>query len=140
MSNIFDAIRNSDTKLIESLAKSNPGLLPELLREENSEGLQPLHYAAKWGTPEIIKLLIHWWADPNGVASSHNRTPLCFVNTLEKAKILIELGADPSAMVGPGFNTRPSDWIQNKEILDYLRDVLKEKHLRMELEEKGISG
>jgi hypothetical protein len=65
-------------------------------------GWTPLHYAALYGSPEAVRVLLEAGADPNG-RNQAQVTPLMFgAYSLEKTRLLVEKGADVNAKAKDG--------------------------------------
>ncbi|KAI5481680.1 hypothetical protein MNV49_002906 [Pseudohyphozyma bogoriensis] len=104
------------TELVES------GMSPSI-PDENT--YTPLHAAASWGHPEILRYLVSKGGDIN-VADSDNETPLFVVETAEMARIVIELGGDPN-------------W-KNEDGITQAAQSLEEEHPHISLYLRSLTG
>ncbi|HZW07235.1 MAG TPA: ankyrin repeat domain-containing protein, partial [Phycisphaerales bacterium] len=85
---IHAAVRRNDLAAVRAIVAADPTTL-----KDQSGNQSPLHEAACYVTPEMVKLLIELGADVN--ATAYNRfTPLHVVKDAESAKALIKAGAD----------------------------------------------
>ena len=81
-------------------------------------GVTPLHFAAKLGDLEIVRLLIELGADVNFASNVSGMTPLNWAKDLVIVKYLIEHGADPARLDNNGRNA--IFHAANAESLDFL--------------------
>lgn len=96
---LFRAAQAGDTAKLEELLEAHPGLA----NEANGEGLTPLGYAAHFGSPDAVRVLLDAGAAVNAVSNS--KVPYIPSNTalhaaiagercLETIGLLLERGAD----------------------------------------------
>ncbi len=82
------AIRANDLTALQKLASS-----PEAANVPGKLKATPLHYAAIYGSPEAIRILLNAGADPKATNGSA-ATPLIYAAwNLEKTRLLVENGA-----------------------------------------------
>ena len=65
-----------------------------------------------------LDLLLAGGADPN-VVGSRGRTPLCFADTVEKVRMLLNAGANPKG----SYRTSPLHWAQSREVAEMLLEA-----------------
>ncbi|MBN8732987.1 MAG: ankyrin repeat domain-containing protein [Acidobacteria bacterium] len=94
---VFSMIREKRMSGLQSWAKKNrPDSVADKL------GNQPLHYAALYGSPEAVKVLLEAGA-PTEVRNTGEVTPLIYAATdLAKVKLLVAKGADVKAVSKQG--------------------------------------
>src|SRR5262249_44560693 len=93
VTNFISAVRSNDRRAVEKLIAETP----ELVRARDRAGSTPLHHAAGFGTPAIMKALLDKGADANA-ANKRKSTPLFWAIYDEaKVRLLIERGADINA-------------------------------------------
>src|SRR5262249_35716229 len=89
---LFDAIRNGRSALVRVLAASASDVnVPDAV------GDTPLMYAALYGDPETVALLLNRGADPNAKSPSHTTALMLGVGSLAKVQLLVDRGADVNA-------------------------------------------
>jgi uncharacterized protein len=80
---------------------------PELVARRSSDGFTALHYAAFFGGPEAVGVLLEAGADPHLVAENPTGVrPLhsaAAARDAEAVRLLLEAGADPDAVQAGGF-------------------------------------
>src|SRR5579859_4542752 len=91
---LFRLIRAGDVKGLRRAAE-NPNLVSSL-------GETPLHYAATFGNPDAVRVLLERGADPNA-RNRAGATPLIYgAYNFEKSRLLVEKGADVNARAQNG--------------------------------------
>ena len=90
LAKLIAAVRSSQVDAVERLLAENN----ELIRAGDRAGSTPLHHAAGFGTPAMVKLLVDRGADVNA-GNKRKSTPLFWALPDEtKVRLLIEHGAD----------------------------------------------
>jgi uncharacterized protein len=83
------------------------GADPDLVDRRSADGFTPLHYAAFFGGPRAVELLLSEGADPHAVtADDAHLRPLhsaAAARDAEAAQLLLEAGADPDAQQAGGY-------------------------------------
>ncbi|MGM0600587.1 MAG: ankyrin repeat domain-containing protein [Candidatus Rifleibacteriota bacterium] len=92
---IFKAIRAGDVAKVTKMIKADKKLLKSLSRRTKH---MPIHFAAKFGKPEVAKALLELGADPNknDKSSISGKSPLYYAigfKNLDIAEMLIKEGA-----------------------------------------------
>ena len=94
---VFSMIRDNRMSELQSWVKKNR---PESVADKL--GNQPLHYAALYGSPEAVQVLLEAGA-PTEVRNAGEVTPLIYAATdLAKVKLLLAKGADVKAVSKQG--------------------------------------
>ncbi|KAJ5071463.1 cyclin-dependent kinase inhibitor 2c-related [Anaeramoeba ignava] len=96
MTNIHEAVQNSDSKLVLQLLDKGEDI------NKKTEQLTPLHLACSLGNTKMAKLLIEHGAEVN---SKNNRTPLHYACQANAVASLIQLLLDS----GADINSRDDD-------------------------------
>ena len=92
--NLFEAIENGKTSIVESVIKDHSYLVQNYSEKENfSDQVSALHVAVACGNDPCTKLLLVHKADPNNVTKYKLNTPLHYVQTLKGACLLLKAGA-----------------------------------------------
>ncbi|HYP09672.1 MAG TPA: ankyrin repeat domain-containing protein [Bryobacteraceae bacterium] len=93
----FQAIRNNQLAVLNKLATGK-----DAVAVKGERGVTPLLYAAAFGSPESVKVLLDAGADANA-KNALGATPLLWgINSLEKVRLLIAHGADVNAATNLG--------------------------------------
>ena len=96
---VFQAIRANDMSSLRQLTSRGAANVKDKL------SMSALHYAALYGSPEAVRILLEAGADPDA-KNAGGATPLIFgAYNLEKTKLLVAKGADVNAATDLG--TRP---------------------------------
>lgn len=66
-----------------------------------------LHAAASWSSPDILRLLVERGGNIN-ITDEDEETPLFVVESVDMAKLVLELGGDPSHRNAEGNTVRAS--------------------------------
>ena len=89
------AIRANDLKALRQITKEDTASRDPL-------GWTPLHYAALYGSPEAVRIVLEAGADPNARNQSQV-TPLIFgAYDFEKTRLMVEKGGDVNAKASDG--------------------------------------
>ncbi|RJR07138.1 ankyrin repeat domain-containing protein [Candidatus Parcubacteria bacterium] len=102
---IWDAIISRKIATVKEIIKQNPDMINNAI---NQDGDTLLHYAARYGQPEIAELLIENGANINATNIKNNQTPLylaVFFNDVEITSLLIKNGADVNIKDFKGVTT-----------------------------------
>jgi len=98
---------------------------PDAVAARSPDGFTPLHYAAFFGRPELVALLIEHGADVNAVAD--NPTRVCPLHSaaacadVESCRQLLAAGANPNAQQQAGFTALMSAALHgNRDMVDVL--------------------
>jgi ankyrin repeat protein len=95
---IDSAIRSNDLAKLRQLVQSR-----EAANICNGLKAAPLHYAAIYGSPEVLQFLFEQGADPNA-ANQAGATPLILAAwNFERARLLVEHGAAVNAVTARGI-------------------------------------
>ena len=87
----YQAIRSNDLATLQSLMKSAG------VRQKDSRGTTPLHFAAAYGSADAVRMLLAAGADPNA-RNAFDATPLMWSAVEpEKVRVLVGAGADVNA-------------------------------------------
>lgn len=89
---IYQAVRDGNTQLVEKFLDKNP----ELLNAKNEDGLTPLNLAAEKGQLEVTKLLLKKGADPL-IGDNENSVPIhlaAISGSIPIADLLLNNGVD----------------------------------------------
>jgi ankyrin repeat protein len=90
------AIRSNDLKALQEISRSG------VAEVKDSLNWTPLHYAALYGSPEAVRIVLKAGGDPNARSRSQ-ATPLMFgAYSLEKTRLLVESGGDINATANDG--------------------------------------
>jgi ankyrin repeat protein len=90
------AIRANDLAALHQMCRPRVGAVQDRL------GWTPLHYAALYGSPEAVRLLLEAGADPNA-RNNADVTPLIFgAYSFEKTRLMVEKRADVNAKAKDG--------------------------------------
>ena len=98
---------------------------PALLEKLGHHGrVDLIHRAVEANRPEGVRLIVELGVDVNGMIphSGLDRSPLHAVGSVDMARLLLELGADPS-LRDPTYNATPIAWAnhgQQQHIVEYL--------------------
>lgn len=68
--------------------------------EQDNSGFMPIHYAARGGKTEAVRVLLKFGANPNGRTKAGSTTPLhraAFMGHLEIVQLLLNSGADSNS-------------------------------------------
>lgn len=98
---------------------------PDAVAARSPDGFTPLHYAAFFGRPDMVALLIDHGADVNAVADNPTRVrPLhsaAACADVESCRRLLAAGADPDAQQQAGYTALMSAALHgNRELADVL--------------------
>ena len=100
---VFEAATFGDSRRLRELLDADPSLSAA----RSGDGFTALHFAAYFGTPEVVELLLGRGAAPNAVGSGWmTGTPLHSAASASRvgiARILLHAGADPDARQTAGF-------------------------------------
>lgn len=86
---LFDALKSDDLEQVKYLLEKKPGLVNVDYYYD-----KPLHYAIRFCSKDIVKLLISKKADVNGRSKPDNQTPIHYCEKEALLDLLIENGAD----------------------------------------------
>lgn len=89
---------------------------------KDDDGRIPLHFAATFGTPETVKLLIDWGSNVNARAQ-YGWTPLLkavLLSNHDIVEVLLTHGADPNLAVDGSFNSLQCAMIYSDDRMIYL--------------------
>ena len=92
------ALRNGDLQLFQRILHGNP----KSVNGSGENGWTPLMYAALYGGPEEIKLLLDAGANPNQRNDDGATALLYAIDDPAKASLMLEKGADPKVRSGQG--------------------------------------
>ena len=99
------AFASADADLITTLKRGDTSLAADLLSQgvdlhtRTESGATPLHLAAAFGYPEIVRILLEAGAD-TGARGPNGNTPLLYAaqeGHAEVVRVLLRAGADPEA-------------------------------------------
>jgi ankyrin repeat protein len=100
---IFEASAVGDAARVRQLLASDPSLANALA----DDGFRPVHLAAYFGHPEVVRLLLDSGADRNAIAGNASRvTPLHSAASSRQLAImtmLLQAGADANARQSGGW-------------------------------------
>jgi ankyrin repeat protein len=103
---VFEAAALGDVERLDELLNEEP----ELARQWSSDGFTPLHYAAFFGTPAAVTVLLAAGADLEAPARNEELAPAArplhsavAAGRLDNAEALLAAGADPNARQHGGF-------------------------------------
>jgi len=103
---VFEAAALGDTGRLEALLASDSGLA----RAWSADGFTPLHYAAFFGSPDALRVLLGAGADLETPARNEEFAPearplhsAVAAGRRDNAEALLEAGADPNARQHGGF-------------------------------------
>jgi len=91
MANIWLAAGEGNLEKVQEYIEQD-GLSPNALDDNN---YNPLHAAASWNHPEILRYLVEKGGDIN-IADDDGETPLFVVEQVGMARLIVELGGDPN--------------------------------------------
>ncbi|KAJ3043576.1 hypothetical protein HDV00_004676 [Rhizophlyctis rosea] len=91
---------------------------------KDQNGYTPLHAAASWNRTELIRLLVtKYGANPN-ITDTEGDTPLHVAETVDCARLLVELGADPHKRNDSGqLPIESADEEEHVEVVEYLKTL-----------------
>jgi ankyrin repeat protein len=92
---VFQAIRNDDLALRRLVAETGPNA-------SGARGVTPLMYAAMYGTPAQVSLLLGAGADVNARNEFNGTALICAAGDPVKSRLLVEHGADVNARSDAG--------------------------------------
>lgn len=91
MANIWLAAGEGNLEKVKEYIEQD-GLSPNALDDNN---YNPLHAAASWNHPEILRYLVEKGGDIN-IADDDGETPLFVVEQVGMARLIVELGGHPN--------------------------------------------
>jgi uncharacterized protein len=104
--NVFEAAALGRAAQLERLVQEDP----EVARAWSPDGFTPLHYAAFFGSPEAVRVLVAAGADIEARSANQEFAPEAHplhsavaAGRMDNAEALLEAGADPNARQHGGF-------------------------------------
>ena len=103
---VFEAAALGDSSRLEELLRRDP----QLARAWSPDGFTALHYAAFFGTPDAVRVLVEAGADLEAPSTNQEFAPearplhsAVAAGKSDNAEALLEAGADPNARQHAGF-------------------------------------
>jgi ankyrin repeat protein len=120
---VFEMIRNQDLAALAEFASTNP----DFLDHRDSFEATPLHTAAEFGNPEMVRWLLERGAVVDAL-NEHEETPLFepgWSHSVAIARLLVERGADPDHRDYDGCGTPLSNAIRRADLplVEYLTSL-----------------
>jgi ankyrin repeat protein len=97
-SRLMDAIRAGDRSRVSSMVSE----APEVLKQKGPGGATPLMYAALYADAAMMQQFLEGGADPNAADDDAATALMWAVPSLEKARLLVERGANVNARSSDG--------------------------------------
>ena len=102
MANIWLAAGEGKLDLVKQYVEQE-GVSPNQL---DDNAYSPLHAAASWNHPEILSYLVEHGGDIN-ITDDDGETPLFVVETVAIARLVVQLGGNPSHRNHDGMTVSP---------------------------------